>query len=100
MVVVSEDTEGISRVDIGTAAVGAGHTQRVIGHALAGQHAQNVMIGRDQKVGGVRKGRIIGEPRRFAMAVRADQWRAGDAFIKRLRLGADGRFRRKEPFWM
>ena len=58
-------------------------------HPGAVQHAKDVVVRRDQQVGRVGEGRVLREPGRVAVAVRADDRKVGDSPVKLPREDAD-----------
>ncbi len=61
-----------ARVLLHRPAIGARHPKILERDALRVQHPEDVVVGRHEEPRGVRKGRILGEPARVGVAVRAD----------------------------
>ena len=60
-----------------------GHAEIGQRHALRAEHAEDVVVGGDEQLGGVGKGRVLGEPARVGVAVRAEDRQAGDLGVER-----------------
>ena len=77
-------------------AVAIGYAQRGKRDALAVEHAIDIMIRREQQAGRIGPRRIVGEPARIGVAVRADDRRIGDGGVKRPRDIARAGIRREQ----
>ena len=63
---------------------------------MAIEHAKDVVIGNDEKLGGVCEGLVLGEPSRIGMAVGADDGHATNRGIKAFGDGTSSGIRREE----
>ena len=71
IVILREGPPGLARIGAGLARL-ARHPQRIEAHALAVQHAVDVMIRRKEEFGRIAERGVIGKPGRVRMPVRAD----------------------------
>ena len=60
------------------------------------EHAEDIVVGRDDERRRLWEGRVLGEQIRLDVAVRADQREVSDVVVKRPRHTSDGRIRIKE----
>ena len=81
-------------------AVGAGHAQVLHRHALAVEHAEDIVVGRDQQLGRIGEGFVQREPGRIGVAVRADDRQVLDFGIQPAGHGARLRIRWKQAIRM
>ena len=65
-----EQTPDLARIGLDRTAVDAGNAEIFERHALAVEHAEHIMIGRDEQLRGIGEGKVLGEPARVGMAMR------------------------------
>jgi hypothetical protein len=82
VVVTGERAPGLARVGIGCA-VTRRHTEAIERDALAVEHAEQIMVGRQQQAGRVAPARVGREPARIGMAVRRNDRQRRDLRIER-----------------
>jgi hypothetical protein len=78
-VVLREDSPDFPRIGFRDAAVDRRYAERVELHALAVEHAEDVVIGDDQQRGGIAECLVPREPCWIGMAVRTDDRQVLDA---------------------
>ena len=84
-----------ARIGFGRAAVNSGHTQIGQGHTLRHQHAEDVVIGDHEQLGGVRETFVFRKPLRIAVTVGRNNRQVCHAFIQRARQTTQACFDRK-----
>gem|GEM_PF-793842 len=89
-----------ARVGLHGPAVEPRHAEILQPDTLAVQHAQHVVVRDHQQLGRVRERRVIGEPCRIGVAVRADDRQAGDLGIQPPRDRAIPGIRREQAILM
>ena len=99
VVVLREQSPRRAPVERGRAA-SVGDTQVRQRHALAVQHAVEVVIGRQQQLGGVLEWGITGEPGRIGVTVRTDDRQARRRRVNRTRDGARAGVGRQQAIGM
>ena len=62
--------------------VGRPDAERLERHALAVEHPHEVVVGRDEQVGRIGEGFVVGEPSWIGVAVRAQQGKVGDLVVQ------------------
>ena len=85
MKVLGEAAPDFARIGLDRAAVDPRHAEVLETHALAVEHAMHVVVGNDEQPRRIGERRVVGEPLRIGVAVRADDRQAGDRRVERAR---------------
>ena len=86
IIVLGEQPPGVAALG-DRLAVLARHAELVVAHALRPEHAQNVMVRRQEQRRRIGERRIVRQPLRHDMAMRADDRQAGDGGVEFARNG-------------
>lgn len=96
MEMLGEKAPDLAPIGLNGLAVDAGNTEAFQGDSLAEQHAEDIMIGNDQKLGWVGEWFVFGEPTRIGVTMRADDRQVANLPIEPARQAADRRLDRKQ----
>ncbi len=84
-------------VGLGRPAIDPRHAEVRQRHSLRAQHPEHVMVGRDEQLRRVRKRRVLGEPARIGVPVRAEDGKVGYAREQRAREATRRRLDGEQP---
>ncbi len=99
IIILGEDTPDLAAVGFRPAAVGARHAEAFKADALGEQHAEDVVVGSNEQLGGIGKRLVFRKPARVRVAVRADDRFVRDRLVKGACDLAGLRICRKQPVW-
>jgi len=81
--VLGEGLPDLAMIRLDRTPISPRDAQRLQGHALGVEHAENIMVGDDEQVRGRAEGRVlVGQQRRIDVAVRRYDWQSGDTVIE------------------
>ena len=82
MKVLGEPAPDFSRFGLDRAAVDSRHAEVLEAHVLTVEHAMHIVVGNDEQPRRIGEGRIVREPLRVGVAVRAEDRQPGDRSVE------------------
>jgi hypothetical protein len=97
VIVLGKQPPDLAAVGFGGTAIGPRHAETFEADALRKQHAEDVVVGRDEQLRRIGKRLVLGIPARICVTMRADDRLIGNALIQFTGDSARLRINRKQP---